>query len=165
MAWLWNSIQQIVGLFVNNNTEFRKLGGQAYNQHQKRVLLEMSMPSLVGLTRGPIRQECTGVLIVYDCWQQLVVTAYPCTPRQRIPQPDDDGWKLTNIIHIPKPGKDHSEPLNYRLIAPTSCVCKTMERMINARLVWFLESNRLLSNQYTVWIPSRWKHLRSSCSF
>ena len=51
------------------------------------------MPSLVGLTRGPIRHACTGVLLVYDCWQQLVVTAYPCTPRQRIPQPDeDDGW-------------------------------------------------------------------------
>jgi hypothetical protein len=25
-------------------------------------------------------------------------------------------------------------------------MCKTMERMTNARLVWFLESNRLLSN-------------------
>ena len=55
-------------------------------------------------------------------------------------------WKLANVIPIPKPGKDHSEPSNYRHIALTSCVCKTMERMINARLVWFLESNGLLSN-------------------
>jgi potassium voltage-gated channel Eag-related subfamily H protein 8 len=55
-------------------------------------------------------------------------------------------WKLANVIPIPKHGKDHSEPSNYRPIAPTSCVCKTMERMINARLVWFLESNGLLSN-------------------
>jgi len=55
-------------------------------------------------------------------------------------------WKLANVIPIPKPGKDHSEPSNYRPIALTSCVCKTMERMINARLVWFLESNGLLSN-------------------
>jgi hypothetical protein len=93
LAWLWDSIQHIIGLFVNNNTEFRRLGGQTYNAQQRRILLEMPMPSLVGLTRGPIRQECTGVLIVYDCWQQLVVTAYPCTPRQKIPQPDEgDGW-------------------------------------------------------------------------
>ena len=93
MAWLWDSIQHIIGLFVNNNTEFRRLGGQTYNAQQRRILLEMPMPSLVGLTRGPIRQECTGVLIVYDCWQQLVVTAYPCTTRQKIPQPDEgDGW-------------------------------------------------------------------------
>ena len=54
-------------------------------------------------------------------------------------------WKLASVIPIPKPGKDHSEPSNYRPIALTSCVCKTMER-INARLVWFLESNGLFSN-------------------
>jgi hypothetical protein len=55
-------------------------------------------------------------------------------------------WKLANVIPIPKPGKDHSEPSNYRPIALANCVCKTMERMINARLIWFLESNGLLSN-------------------
>jgi quinolinate synthase len=31
-------------------------------------------------------------------------------------------------------------------IALTNCVCKTMERMTNARLVWFLESNGILFN-------------------
>ena len=55
-------------------------------------------------------------------------------------------WKLANVIPIPKPGKDHSDPSNYRPIALTSCVCKTMEWIINARLVWFLESIGLLSN-------------------
>jgi hypothetical protein len=48
-------------------------------------------------------------------------------------------WKLANIIRIPKPGKDHSEPSNYWHITLASCVCKTMERMINAHLVLFLE--------------------------
>ena len=28
-------------------------------------------------------------------------------------------WKLANVIPIPKPGKDHSEPSNYRPIALT----------------------------------------------
>ena len=54
--------------------------------------------------------------------------------------------KLANVIPIARPGKDNSEPSNYRPIALTSCVCKTMERMINGRLAWFLESNGLLSN-------------------
>jgi potassium voltage-gated channel Eag-related subfamily H protein 8 len=45
-----------------------------------------------------------------------------------------------------KPGKDHSDPSNYRPIALTSCICKTMERMINDRLVWFLESHNLLAD-------------------
>ena len=55
-------------------------------------------------------------------------------------------WKLADVILIPKPSKDHSEPSNYRSIVLTSCVCKTIERMINAHLVWFLEFNGLLSN-------------------
>ena len=51
-------------------------------------------------------------------------------------------WK---IIPIPKPGIDHAEPTNYRPIALTSCLCKTLERMINKRLVWYLESNNLIT--------------------
>jgi potassium voltage-gated channel Eag-related subfamily H protein 8 len=41
-------------------------------------------------------------------------------------------WKLANVIPIPKPGKDHAEPSNYRPIALTSCVFKTMERQITS---------------------------------
>ena len=88
--WLWDAIQDIVGLFVNNNQEFSRLGGQTYQTERRRILLEMPMDSLVGLTRGPNRKECRGVLIVYDCWKQLVVTSYPCTPRPRISKPDED---------------------------------------------------------------------------
>ena len=56
-----------------------------------------------------------------------------------------ESWELATIIPIPKPGKDHTEPTNYRPIALTSCLCKTLERMINARLVWYLETNNLIS--------------------
>ena len=57
--------------------------------------------------------------------------------------PED--WTLATIIAIPKPGKDPAEPNNYRPIALTSCLCKTLERMINKRLTWFLESNNHIS--------------------
>ena len=57
--------------------------------------------------------------------------------------PED--WTLATIIPIPKPGKDPAEPYNYRPIALTSCLCKTLERMINKRLTWFLESNNHIS--------------------
>ena len=57
--------------------------------------------------------------------------------------PED--WTLATIIPISKPGKDPAEPNNYRLIALTSCLCKTLERMINKRLTWFLESNNHIS--------------------
>jgi hypothetical protein len=91
--WLWDVIQEIVGLFVNNSQEFRRLGRQTYNEEQRSVLLEMPMESLVWLSRGPDRKECTGVLIVYDCWKHLGVTSYPSDPRPRFPQPEEgDGW-------------------------------------------------------------------------
>ena len=56
-----------------------------------------------------------------------------------------ESWRLATIIPIPKPGKDHAEPTNYRSTALTSCLCKTLDRMINKRLVWYLESNNLIA--------------------
>ena len=46
--------------------------------------------------------------------------------------PED--WHKAVIIPIPKAGKDKTEATNYRPIALTSCICKTMARMINDRL-------------------------------
>ena len=57
--------------------------------------------------------------------------------------PED--WIYATIIPISKPGKDPAEPSYYRPIALTSCLCKTLERMINKRLTWFLESNNHIS--------------------
>ena len=56
-------------------------------------------------------------------------------------------WHEAVVIPIPKPGKDHSDPGNFRPIALTSSLCKTMERMINACLMWALESQGLLSEK------------------
>ena len=39
-------------------------------------------------------------------------------------------WREAVVIPISKPGKDHSDPGNFRPKALTSCLCKTMERMI-----------------------------------
>ena len=54
-------------------------------------------------------------------------------------------WSEAIIIPIPKPNKDNTDPKNYRPIALTSCICKTMERMINDRLTWFLETNSIIT--------------------
>ena len=56
-----------------------------------------------------------------------------------------NSWREALVIPIPKPGKEPTDPNSYRPIALTSCVCKVLERMINNRLVWFLESNNLIT--------------------
>jgi ribonuclease HI/exonuclease III len=55
-----------------------------------------------------------------------------------------ENWKLAYIIPILKEGKDPEECNSYRPIALTSCICKLLERILNKRLTWFLESRELL---------------------
>ncbi|GBN78441.1 hypothetical protein AVEN_130615-1 [Araneus ventricosus] len=50
-------------------------------------------------------------------------------------------WQQAIIIPLLKPGKDPKNPSNYRPIALTCCLCKILERMINRRLVYYLETN------------------------
>ena len=50
------------------------------------------------------------------------------------------------MVPIAKAGKDPKNPTNYRPIALTSCLCKTMERVVNARLMWCLESEGHVSD-------------------
>ena len=49
-------------------------------------------------------------------------------------------------IELPflKPGKDPNLPSSYSPISLTSCICKFFERMVNLRLMWFLEKNIIL---------------------
>lgn len=54
-------------------------------------------------------------------------------------------WHEATVIPIPKPGKDPTNPTNYRPISLTSCLCKTFERLVNERLVWYLEKNHIIS--------------------
>ena len=54
-------------------------------------------------------------------------------------------WKTSIILPILKSGKDQSNPKNYRPISLTSNICKLIERMVNNRLIWFLEKTQKLS--------------------
>ena len=56
-----------------------------------------------------------------------------------------NSWREALLIPILKPDKNKQEATSYRPIALTSCICKTVERMVNERLIHFLESRGLLS--------------------
>ena len=54
-------------------------------------------------------------------------------------------WREATVIPLLKPGKSGADPLHYRPISLTSCLCKLMEKLVNARLSWFLESKNILA--------------------
>ncbi|GBN58645.1 hypothetical protein AVEN_243503-1 [Araneus ventricosus] len=53
-------------------------------------------------------------------------------------------WQQAIIIPLLKPGKDPTNPSNYRPIALTSCLCKLFERMINKRLIYYMEGLQII---------------------
>ena len=54
-------------------------------------------------------------------------------------------WKTSSIIPIHKMGKPLDSPASFWPISLTSCISKLFERIILSRLLFFLESNSILS--------------------
>ena len=64
-------------------------------------------------------------------------------------------WKTSSIIPIHKRGKPLDSSASFRSISLTSCVSKLFERIILSRLLFFLESNSILSPRQTGFRPGR----------
>lgn len=58
-------------------------------------------------------------------------------------------WRTAWVVPIHKPGKPHNITSSYRPISLTSCVMKTMEKMIHNRITWWLETSHLLPHGMT----------------
>ena len=54
-------------------------------------------------------------------------------------------WKEAIIVPLAKQGKDPRLPSSYRPISLTCCLSKILEKMVNKRLQWYLESNSLIA--------------------
>ncbi|KAL4123028.1 hypothetical protein QTP88_015260 [Uroleucon formosanum] len=66
-------------------------------------------------------------------------------------------WKKGIIIPILKPGKNKHSTEGYRPITLLNTMTKIMEKIINSRLIWFLEKNKILSKE-----QSGFRHTRST---
>ena len=54
-------------------------------------------------------------------------------------------WKKARMIPGLKKEKNKIKVLNYRPISLTSCVCKTMARIVSQRLQWYLDSESTIA--------------------
>ena len=64
-------------------------------------------------------------------------------------------WGTPSIILMHKMGKPLDSPASFRPISLTSCVSKLFERIILSRLLFFLESNSILSPRRARFRPGR----------
>ena len=64
-------------------------------------------------------------------------------------------WKTSSIIPIHKMGKPLDSPASFRPISLTSYVSKLFERIILSRVLFFLESNSILSPRQADFHPGR----------
>lgn len=56
-------------------------------------------------------------------------------------------WKKGNIIPIPKPGKDKHSVEGYRPITLLNTMAKILKKIVNTRLIWFLEKTKTLTDK------------------
>ena len=142
-----NCLPQFIPIKHRHENQKLKFCSEIYNNEEYNQLFTMEE-----LRRSLNRSRDTAVgpdKIHYQFLKHLSESSLRVFLRafNKIWQPGQipSSWQEATIIPIPKPGKDHSNPTNYRPIALTSCICKTMERMVNDRLVWTLERERLIS--------------------
>ena len=64
-------------------------------------------------------------------------------------------WKTSSIIPIHKMGKPLDSPASFHPISLTSCISKLFERITLSRLLFFLESNSILSPHQASFHPGR----------
>jgi len=76
---------------------------------------------------------------------KILITIYKKLWNSKDNLPDE--WKKAIIVPILKPGKPANLISSYRPIALTSVLVKMQERMILARLNWYLENQNLLTEE------------------
>jgi len=64
-------------------------------------------------------------------------------------------WKSGIIISIIKPGKIKHSVDSYRPITLLNTMTKIMEKILNNRLIWFLEKNKILNKEQSGFRQSR----------
>lgn len=120
-------------------------GGERYAYNQPFTTLELmrALSSVKNSAPGPDRITYSMLTHLSGASKECLLTLYNYVwETGQMPS----AWKMATVIPLLKPGKDASNPTSYRPVALTSCIGKTFERMVNNRLMFYLEANHCLDN-------------------
>ena len=137
-----DTFQSTKAIEERKDLNFKSKNQESYNRKFTLKDLRKSIKKAKNSSEGPDKIHYELLKHLPTCALQLLLDIYNKIWTEG---PFPDVWRLATIIPIPKPDKDLSLPASYRPISLTSCVCKTMERMVNTRLVWYLEKNGFIS--------------------
>lgn len=122
---------------TNTSVDHSKHDSDFYNVDFSLAELRWAISRGKGLSDGVDRIGYPMLRHLPESMEEYLLELLNVTWRSgRIP----DRWKEGLVIAIPKANKDSTQPANLRPITLVSCVGKTLERMVNRRLVQLLES-------------------------
>jgi ribonuclease HI len=134
--------QQYKAQAEKHNLQFKSTNKESYNQLFSLAELQCALKKSHDTAPGPDNVHYQMLKhLPESCLLTLLSVFNDIWTSGKFPS----SWSEATVIPLPKPGKDHKDPGNYRPIALTSCICKTFERMVNDRLMWYLETKGCLS--------------------
>ena len=125
------------------NLNFNTNISHPYNDNITQSEFDSALQSSEESSPGPDNISYSMIKHCHDTMKNLILKTFN---RIFITQTFPTKWKTAIIVAIAKPGKDQSNPQSYRPISLTNCLCKLLEKIINVRLIWFLEYNNLITN-------------------
>ena len=130
------AFQKIKEKEESKNLNFLTNKEEDYNKEMSERELEAALQQAKDTTPGPDEITYEMLRKLPDNGKAYLLKIYNAIYRTEY---FPELWRKSIIVPIQKPGKSASSPFNYRPIALTSTVCKTMERIVNVRLQDYLE--------------------------
>ena len=108
--------------------------------------------------KNAIESVNTRSAIGHDSFHNKFLWNLPHQVQQELLNLINDSWvkglyhtsfKLSILVPLPKPGRDHSHINSYRPISLLSCLGKLFEKLIYQRLYWYLENKNKIPMEQT----------------
>lgn len=90
--------------------------------------------------------------LLRECYKELTYPIYRLVKYSLQIEEVPTSWKRANVKPIYKSG-ERSEPVNYRPISLTSCICKIAEKIIFKKLYNFFKENNVISTNQSGFTP------------